>query len=185
MRRNKTPQKKEVLQKDRSRFVDVTELAGIIGTDTITAMDLAERANAVMKMGSGTWYDKDKVIAYQKLQSTKKETLDIKWFGKVHSCIGNKTDDVSITLDKTNRLRVRFLRKCIANSDKINNMVLGLYENRMYFNSSDKGFTVRQVDQTVISFTCKAKDTMSKFVGRFPLHYEDGLMYIDLEDKTV
>lgn len=181
MRRTKAPQKKEVVQKDRSRFVDVTELAGIIGTDTITAMDLAERANAVMKMGSGTWYDKDKVIAYQKLQTKP----NIKWFGRSHQHMGNIHDEVIITLDKTNRLRVRFLRRCINDSDKINNMVLGLYGNRMYFNKADEGFAVRQQDQSVISFTCRAKENMPSFVGKFPLHFEGDMMYIDLDDKTV
>ena len=86
------------MNNDKKRFVDVTELSKELGLSTSEAVELAVKADAVMKIGSKVWYEKDKVKEY--LTNDKRPAihwLSVASGGKFHD---GETEDVIVTLQK-------------------------------------------------------------------------------------
>ncbi len=84
-----------------TNLVDIKTLATSLNTSIEDALDLAKKAQAVIKTGSKNWYDLKKSMEYQ---ANNPSTDDIEWFGRLSTASKKMDDDVRITFDKNNRM---------------------------------------------------------------------------------
>ena len=176
-----------MMNKDKTRFLSASELAQELGCDTNTAIEYAAKADAVMRIGSKVWYDRDKTKEYQQ----KNEKPKIQWLtvgngGRFND--GNDLD-VTITINKPSkgnespRLRISIKKEAIEGIKLGKKIMIGLAGDRLYMTFSDTdGYAVSD-QKTTVAATLSCREGIEKFKGNHTLfRCADDLMFIRIEE---
>lgn len=170
------------MNKDKTRFLSANELAQELGCDTNTAIEYAAKADAVMRIGSKVWYDRDKTKEYQQ----KNEKPKIQWLTVGNGGKFNENDsDVTITIIKPSkehenpRLRIVIKKDAIESIKLGKKIMLGLAEDRLYMTFSDTdGYAVCNQKATVVT-TLSCREGIEKFKGNHTLfRCADDLLFV-------
>jgi hypothetical protein len=164
---------------DKQRFTDLKSLADVLGLSPNDALEIDKKAQAEMKIGNKTWYDWDKALDFVKSQNA----LKIKWYGIDTAKSGRvvRDTDVSISIDKNDKLRISF-KLNVLKGVKLNRVLIGTYENRMYFKFGSEGYAMALKEKSVTSTSLKCRDGLRDFVGSYVHLHKDGeLFYIERE----
>jgi hypothetical protein len=176
------------MNNDKKRFVDVTELSKELGLSTSEAVELAVKADAVMKIGSKVWYEKDKAKEYLKNDGRPAiHWLSVASGGKFHD---GETEDVIVTLHKPSsknknaRLRISIKKEVLDGIKQGKKIMVGLAGTRLYLKFSDiEGYAVEKMKERLAT-TISIRNGIEHFTGGYTLHRSaDDLVFIDLKEK--
>lgn len=168
-----------------TNLVDIKTLATSLNTSIEDALDLAKKAQAVVKTGSKNWYDLKKSKEYQ---ANNPSTDDIEWFGRLSTASKKMDDDVKITFDKNNRMRIRFTKECLGNPESPKRFIFGIKNNRMYFNftGTTHGYALSSEKNSFSASITSTREDFKNFVGDYPLkRSSNGLYFIDKGDRQL
>jgi len=172
------------MNKDKTRFLNANELAQELGCDTNTAIEYAAKADAVMRIGSRVWYDRDKTKEYQQ----KNEKPKIQWLTLAIGGKYNENDsDVTVTINKPShqcgcpKLRISIKKDAIEGIKLGKKIMIGLAGDRLYMTFSDtEGYAVAN-QKTTVATALSCREGIEKFKGNHTLfRCADDLLFIKI-----
>ncbi len=174
------------MNKDSMRFTDAKTLAEKLAMSVDKAVELAVKADAIMRIGTKQWYDWEKAVEYK---SRLRDRQNIAWIGIMKQGMGQSEHDIKISIDngKRPRMRIRINNASLEGMEKKKRMLVGLLDNRLYVTFSDNEGYSTENNQTTTAINITPRAELKKFIGEYDILHRcaDDLAYIDLDEKVM